>query len=88
MTFVATKITCPADVYTALSAAEANVSLRIKTMIKTTVGRLALSASLPAANATDYVAVSDHKWKELRLLTGNVYFMPVGCSAVVEVVKG
>lgn len=89
MATVTTKITCPADVYTALSSAsEPSVSFRVKSMEKTTIARVATAAAVPAATITDYVAISDRRWKEFGGLTSNVYFMPVGCPAVVEVMKG
>lgn len=82
------KITCPAGVYTAIATAATNVSFRVKEMLKTTQCRLAVASSLPAPSSTAYVAVSDRKWKEFGSLTDNMYLMPVGADAIVEVMKG
>ena len=88
MAVTTSKITCPAGVYTAIATAATNVSFRIKEMLKTTQVRLAVAASAPAASSTDYVAVSDRKWKEFGELTDNMYIMPVGANAILEVMKG
>jgi hypothetical protein len=88
MTVTTSKITCPADIYTEIATAAVNVSFRVKTMVKTTQVRMANAASLPAPTATDFVAVSDKKWKALGSLTDNLYLMPIGGDAIVEVVKG
>ena len=88
MAVTTTKITCPAGIYTAIATAATNCSFRVKTMLPTTVVRMANAAVQPVPTATDYVAVSDRKWKELGSLTDNLYLMPVNGDAIVEVVKG
>lgn len=88
MAVTTSRIICPAGVYTVIATAATNVSFRIKDMLKTTQGRLAVSSSLPAPSATGYVAVSNRKWKEFGSLTDNMYFMPIGADATLEVMKG
>lgn len=88
MAVTTTKISCPAGAYTAIATAATNVSFRVKTMLATTQLRMAVAAAAPAASTTDFVAVSHRKWVELGSLTDNLYIMPVGSAATLEVIKG
>lgn len=81
-------VVCPEGVYTLLATAATNVSLRVKEMLGTTRCRLAVAAALPAPSSTGYVAVSHRKWVELGDLTDNLYLMPLGSAAEIEIIKG
>jgi len=82
----ASMITCPAGVYTALTASATSATVRVKTMNDaTTQVRIGNAASAPAAGTTDYTQISDKKPKEFEVFTNNLYAMPIGSNAVIEV---
>jgi len=82
----ASKITCPAGVYTALTSGATSATVRVKTMNDaTTQVRIGNAASAPAADTADFVQISDKKVKEFEVFTNNLYAMPIGSNAVIEV---
>lgn len=81
-------ISCPAGSYTLLAQDKTNCTFQLRTVGS---GRLAISATQPAANTSDYFRVTSSDPAELGSLSGteDVYFMPEGTSAIeIEVIRG
>jgi hypothetical protein len=79
-------VTCPAGVYTAISSGATDVSFRVKEMEATTVLRLVNAASLPAINEDSFISISDHEWKAFSSVLNNLYVMPIGSNAILEII--